>query len=141
MINNVDIVIRLIVSAIIGALVGYEREHYHEPAGLRTHMLVCVGATLITLVSVYGIPGGDPTRIAAAIITGIGFLGAGTIIMGRGNVKGLTTAASLWAVSGIGLAIGAGFYIGSLVASVLILIILELNRFLKLKEPPEMKDL
>jgi putative Mg2+ transporter-C (MgtC) family protein len=121
------------LSAILGALIGYEREYYHKAAGLRTHMLVCVGSALITLVSNFGFSQGDPTRIASSIITGIGFLGAGAIIIGKGNIKGLTTAATLWMVAGLGLAVGSGFYWGALMASALVIIILELNMFLKIK--------
>ena len=133
MIENNEVIVRLLVSSILGALVGYEREHSHKDAGLRTHMLVSVGSALITLVSIYAFPEGDPTRVASSIITGIGFLGAGAIIVGKGNVKGLTTAASLWMVAGLGLAVGSGFYIGALVASLLVMLILELNRFVKIR--------
>ena len=128
-----EIIVRLFAAAVLGALIGYEREYYHKAAGLRTHMLVSVGSALITLVSIYAFPEGDPTRVASSIITGIGFLGAGTIIVGRGSVKGLTTAATLWMVAGLGLAIGAGYFIGALAASALVILILELNRFLKIK--------
>lgn len=133
MISYLEILIRLLLSAILGALIGYEREIYHKAAGLRTHMLVCVGSALITLVSIYGFVDGDPARVASSIITGIGFLGAGAIIVGKGDVKGLTTAATLWMVAGLGLAVGSGFYWGGLMASALVILILELNRFFKIK--------
>lgn len=133
MLDYSQLIVRLLAAAVLGALIGYEREHSHKAAGLRTHMLVCVGSTLITLVSIYGFPDGDPTRIASSIITGIGFLGAGAIIVGKGNVKGLTTAATLWMVAGLGLAIGAGFFVGAMVAAVLVMLILELNIFLKIR--------
>jgi putative Mg2+ transporter-C (MgtC) family protein len=113
---------KLFISAVLGGFIGWERERRGRPAGLRTHLLVCVGVTLIMLVSehifvqyqVYkqdSILRIDPARIAAQVVTGIGFLGAGTIMRFRATVRGLTTAASLWVVAGIGLAIGSGFII------------------------------
>ena len=133
MIGYNEIIIRLFAAAVLGALIGYEREYYHKAAGLRTHMLVSVGSALITLVSIYAFESGDPTRVASSIITGIGFLGAGAIIVGKGNVRGLTTAATLWMVAGLGLAVGAGFYVGAMASSALVILILELNRFMKIK--------
>lgn len=115
---------RLVLSAVIGGLIGLEREIRGKPAGLRTNLLICVGATLLleVSVSVAGLGGGvaegasafaigDPGRIAAQIVSGIGFLGAGTIIQARGSVTGLTTAATLWVVAAIGMAIGARMYV------------------------------
>jgi putative Mg2+ transporter-C (MgtC) family protein len=113
---------KLFISALLGGFIGWERERRGRPAGLRTHILVCVGVTLIMLVSehifvqyqVYkqdSILRIDPARIASQVVTGIGFLGAGTIMRFRATVRGLTTAASLWVVAGIGLAIGSGFII------------------------------
>ncbi|HDY66842.1 MAG: MgtC/SapB family protein [Candidatus Scalindua sediminis] len=113
---------KLLIAAVLGGLIGWERERRGRPAGLRTHLLVCLGVTLIMLVSehifvqyqVYkqdSILRIDPARIAAQVVTGIGFLGAGTIMRFKGSVRGLTTAASLWVVAGIGLAIGSGFII------------------------------
>jgi len=121
-------ILRLVIAVIIGGLVGIEREAYHKPAGIRTHMLVCLGAALFTIVTIISFPGGDAIRIAAGIVTGIGFLGAGTIFKSKDTIKGLTTAASLWAVAGIGLAIGAGLYIITVAAAILIVIILQLER-------------
>lgn len=123
-----SILVRLLVSFILGGVIGLERESHRRPAGFRTHILVATGSCLITLVSVYSITtvasgsGGtvDPTRIAANIITGIGFLGAGTILRDGMTVRGLTTAASLWVVAGIGLAVGFGFYLGALVVAILV---------------------
>jgi putative Mg2+ transporter-C (MgtC) family protein len=102
-------VAKLALALLLGGLVGIERERSERPAGLRTHMLVCVGSALITLVSigVATVPG-DRTRIAAQIVSGIGFLGAGTIFRAGGSVRGLTTAAGLWVVAGIGMAVAAG---------------------------------
>lgn len=113
---------KLLIATVLGGLIGWERERRGRPAGLRTHLLVCLGVTLIMLVSehifvqyqVYkqdSILRIDPARIAAQVVTGIGFLGAGTIMTFKGSVRGLTTAASLWVVAGIGLAIGSGFII------------------------------
>lgn len=104
-----EMVFKLLLAAVLGGAVGYEREVHEHPAGLRTHILVCMGATLITLVSIsFQSPSSDPGRIAAQIVSGIGFLGAGTILRQGSIVRGLTTAASLWGVAGIGMAIGVG---------------------------------
>jgi putative Mg2+ transporter-C (MgtC) family protein len=113
-INDTTILLRLILSIILGGVIGFERGRAGRPAGLRTHILVCLGSTLAIMTNqfiyqTYGV--GDPTRMAAQVISGIGFLGAGTIIVtGRHQVKGLTTAAGLWATACMGLAIGIGFY-------------------------------
>ncbi|MBW6463892.1 MAG: MgtC/SapB family protein [Firmicutes bacterium] len=124
-----EIALRLILAVLFGGLVGFERESHNRPAGFRTHILVCTGSSLIMMVSAYGFmnefgPGldVDPGRIAAQVVTGIGFLGAGTILQQRGSIRGLTTAASIWVVSGIGLATGIGFYAGAAMATVLVLI-------------------
>lgn len=123
MINNYEIVIRLILSAIMGGSIGIEREAHNRPAGLRTHILVSVGSTLIMLVSIYGFNGeGDPARLAAQVVSGIGFLGAGTILRTGNSIKGLTTAASLWVCAGIGLAIGAGYYLGGVITVIIVLV-------------------
>lgn len=124
MVNNVELVLRLILAAIIGSFIGMEREVSNRPAGLRTHILVTVGSALITLVSKEAFIGGDPARIAAQIVTGIGFLGAGTIIKTGSSIKGLTTAASLWISAGIGIAIGSGYYLGALVTAGIVLLTL-----------------
>ncbi len=122
-----EIALRLGLAVLFGGAVGFERESQNLPAGFRTHILVCVGAALIMLVSAYGFSGPlaeatDRSRIAASVVTGIGFLGAGTILRQRGNIRGLTTAASIWVVSGIGLAVGIGFYFPALLATVLVLL-------------------
>ncbi len=122
MISNFELVIRLVVSAVIGGFIGIEREVSNRPAGLRTHILVSVGSTLIMLVSIFGFDDGDPARLASQVVSGIGFLGAGTIIRTGNDVRGLTTAASLWVCAGIGLAIGAGYYLGGVITAVIILI-------------------
>ncbi|MBU1061768.1 MAG: MgtC/SapB family protein [Candidatus Omnitrophica bacterium] len=136
MIDNIQIAIRLITGAILGGLVGLEREkHNKKTAGFRTHIIVCLGSTLIMLTSLYlfelyvarGVQV-DPARLAAGVITGIGFLGAGTIIRSRVSITGLTTAASLWVVSGIGLAVGCGFYMAACITTVIVLMTLHVLR-------------
>ena len=117
---------KLGLSVLLSGIIGFEREHSHRPAGFRTHILVAVGSTLIMLTSVYvantyeGEANVDITRMAAQVVSGIGFLGAGTILREGFSVKGLTTAASLWAVSCIGIAVGAGFVTGAIVATFVI---------------------
>ena len=124
---NVEIVmaLRLVLATFLGAAVGYQREKTGKQAGLRTNMLISAGAALFTIVSIYGFTGSDPARVAAGVVTGIGFIGAGVILHRTGGtVIGLTTAATTWAVAAIGLAAGSGLYIISVVATVLTLIIL-----------------
>ena len=136
MLTDSQIILRLVLAAVLSGLVGFEREMHGRAAGFRTHILVCVGATLITMVSMYlaeiyqGIATVDPSRIAAQIVTGVGFLGAGTILRSKASVKGLTTAASLWTVAGIGLALGCGFYQGALATTAIVLIVLFLFSYL-----------
>ncbi len=127
-----EIILRLILAAILGGIVGLERERRHQPAGFRTHMILCLGSTLAMMVSIHvahtayvnGPPYPDPARIAAQVVSGIGFLGAGAILRLGVSVKGLTTATSLWTMAGIGLAIGSGFYFGGSIATVIIVIAL-----------------
>jgi putative Mg2+ transporter-C (MgtC) family protein len=127
---TVEVVLRLLLSVGLGGAIGYEREHTSRPAGFRTHILVCVGAALVMVTSEFtfrnysGLASIDPTRLGAQVVSGVGFLGAGTIIRDGFNVRGLTTAASLWAVSCIGIAAGAGFYSGAVVATVFIFLTL-----------------
>jgi len=124
--TQLDLALRLTVGLVLGAAVGFERELRSQPAGFRTHSVVALGSSIFTVVSAYAFagPGSDPTRIAAQIVTGIGFIGAGTILQSRGYIRGLTTAASLWAVAGIGMAAGAALYGVALVGTLLILIVL-----------------
>lgn len=130
MVNNYEILIRLALACILGGLVGLERERNRHPAGLRTHILVCVGATLVMLCNDFifeaykGIANVDPARMGAQVISGIGFLGAGTIIKEGLSIRGLTTAASLWAVACLGISIGIGFYTGAIITTSMVLIIL-----------------
>ena len=116
------IVFRLVLGALFGGLIGLEREASNRPAGFRTHILVGIGSTLIMLVSidVFG-HGADPSRLAAQVVSGMGFLGAGTIMKTGNKVQGLTTAASLWVCSAIGLAVGGGYYLGSTVTVIIVL--------------------
>lgn len=127
---ELEMVLRLLLAVGLGALIGLERQHAKKPAGLRTHLLVCIGAALFTVASIYGFgEGSDPARVAAGIVAGIGFLGAGAIISTReGILVGLTTAASIWAVAAIGLAAGAGLYILAPVATAVVLIVLMLPK-------------
>jgi len=126
--TEVIIVLRLLLAVALGGAVGYQRERSGKPAGLRTHVLISLGAALFTVASIYGFgPASDPARVAAGVLVGVGFLGAGIIMRtGEGIVAGLTTAATMWAVAGIGLAAGAGLYVASAVATALILIVLYL---------------
>jgi len=123
---------RMAIGLVLGAVIGFERELHRQPAGFRTHSLVAVGSALFTIISAYGFagPAVDPTRIAAQIVSGIGFIGAGTILQHRGSVRGLTTAASLWSVAAIGMAAGAGMLFIATVGTLLILVVLSvLDRF------------
>lgn len=132
MLPHSEMILRLFVAAILGGLIGFERERLNWTAGLRTHMLVCLGASLIMIVSQYafhqvvheGLITLDPSRVAAQVVSGIGFLGAGTILFQKNVIRGLTTAASLWAVAAVGLAIGGGLYLAGICTSLLILLIL-----------------
>jgi putative Mg2+ transporter-C (MgtC) family protein len=132
MLSNWELISRLVMAAVLGSVIGFERERLSWAAGLRTHMLVCVGSALIMIVSAFGfadVLSGDhvvldPSRMAAQVVSGIGFLGAGSILLRGEIVRGLTTAASLWSVAAIGLAVGGGLYTASIAATVIILIIL-----------------
>lgn len=123
---ELEMVLRLLLATALGAIVGYQREKAGKQAGLRTIILICVGAALFTLTSIYAFGAeADPSRIAAGIVAGVGFLGAGAIIRrDEGLVAGLTTAATIWVIAAIGMAAGAGFYLISAVATLIILIIL-----------------
>lgn len=133
MISWAEIVLRLSLAFLFGALIGLERERRHWAAGLRTHMMVCVGSCLVMIVSAFGfsdIIGGnhivlDPSRIAAQVISGIGFIGAGAILLlKQGTIKGLTTASGLWTVAAIGLATGGGMYFAAAITTFIALVIL-----------------
>lgn len=125
------VTIRVLLALILGFVLGFERELYKRPAGLRTHILVCVASCLIMLVSMYGFGGdSDPARLAAQVVSGIGFLGAGAIIRGDGDkdIKGITTAATIWMSAMLGLACGNGFYFGAILTTVLTMMILTIFR-------------
>ena len=119
-----EILVRLLLAILLGGAIGLERELHGHPAGLRTHVLVAIASSLAMLVSKYGFSSGDPGRLAAQVVSGIGFLGAGAIIHDRGDIKGITTAATLWVVAILGLAVGAGFYIGAIGTAIMSLIVL-----------------
>jgi putative Mg2+ transporter-C (MgtC) family protein len=121
----VEAILRLLLAAVLGGVVGFQRERAGKEAGLRTNILICLGAALFTVASIYGFPGSDPSRVAAGVVTGIGFIGAGVILHRHGGeVVGLTTAATIWAVAAIGLLAGAGLYLISVAATVLVVIAL-----------------
>lgn len=128
MLNDWVVLFRLVLAAVLSGLIGFEREFHGRAAGFRTHILLCVGSTLVMLTSIHifdvyiNRAPCDPARIAAGVVTGIGFLGAGAIMRSRGSIRGLTTAASLWVVAGIGLAVGSGLYFGSIATTALTLI-------------------
>lgn len=128
-----EVTLKLLLAIALGGLIGLERESSHKPAGFRTNILICVGSAMMMILSgllLHGLQSssGDFTRIAAGVITGMGFIGAGAIIQARGSVVGLTTAATLWVVAGLGLVIGAGYYLVALIFTALIILTLVLFR-------------
>jgi putative Mg2+ transporter-C (MgtC) family protein len=130
MLNDWIVLLRLVLAAALSGVIGFEREFHGRAAGFRTHILLCMGSSLVMLTSIHifdvyvaKVPC-DPARIAAGVVTGIGFLGAGAIIQTRASVRGLTTAASLWVVAGIGLAVGSGLYFGAILTTALTVIAL-----------------
>lgn len=128
---EVELILRLLMAAVLGSIIGFQREHAKKPAGLRTLSLISLGAALFTVISTYGFNGGaDISRVAANIVTGVGFIGAGVIFhVGRGDIlMGLTTAASVWVVAAIGMAAGAGLYLLSAVVAVITVIILAIPK-------------
>ncbi len=139
--TEVDVVLRLLMAAVVGAIIGLDRERAHKWAGIRTMLLVCLGSALFTIVSMFGFGGlagnegqvVDPARLAAGIVVGIGFLGAGVILHSEKGVVGLTTAAAVWAVAAVGVTIGCGLYLVALLAALLILLALRLHT----KHPPD----
>ncbi len=119
-----DTILRLVLATILTGLIGIEREVRQKPAGVRTNALIGLGAAMMTLAGIYGArlwPNvTDPTRIASIVVQGVGFLGAGAIIQARGSIRGLTTAATMWVVAGIGIAVGLGFYMAGIIATILV---------------------
>jgi putative Mg2+ transporter-C (MgtC) family protein len=144
--NVYEVIIRLLLAVVVGGLIGYEREYKNRPAGFRTHILVCVGACVISMIQLYDVDQtiniilahpqlanalkADIGRIGAQVVSGIGFLGAGAIIHQKGSVRGLTTAASLWVVACIGLAVGLGYYTLSILSLItVVLVLVSLKKF------------
>ncbi len=135
-ISEWELIGRLILATVLGFLVGLERELAGRPAGVRTHALATLGAATFALISVQAFPGSDPARVAAGVVTGLGFLGAGMIMKdgGQHGVQGLTTAAGIWAVGGVGLAVGSGLYLLGVSAAVLVGLLLASERLLNIAE-------
>jgi putative Mg2+ transporter-C (MgtC) family protein len=130
--TTLEMALRLLLATFLGGIIGFQREKSGKEAGLRTNMLICLGSALLTVISIYAFPGADPSRIAAGIATGIGFIGAGVILHRSGGaVIGLTSAATIWVVAAIGMASGAGLYIIAPVATVLVLVVLLLPHLKK----------
>ncbi len=128
-ITDMEMALRLALAALCGAGVGYQREHANKAAGFRTHILVALGSALFTLVSVFGFSDhADPARVAAQIVVGIGFIGAGAILHSQTTVTGLTTAASIWVTAAIGMAAGVGMYFVTIVTTVIVLAVLQLQK-------------
>jgi putative Mg2+ transporter-C (MgtC) family protein len=135
--RELEMALRLVLAAALGASIGAQREWSGKPAGLRTLALISVGAALFAVVSALGYAGGDPTRIAAGIVTGVGFLGAGAILHRQGGVEGLTTAAAIWVSAGVGLAAGAGLYLFSVITTAIVVILLFVGHFPSRKDGPK----
>jgi putative Mg2+ transporter-C (MgtC) family protein len=127
MISELEIVARIALAFALGGLIGFERERVDKPAGFRTHILVSIGSAQFTILSFYAFPGSDPSRIAAYVVAGIGFIGAGTIIQARDRVIGVTTAASLWVAASVGMAAGIGFYFAAIVVTLISYVALKLR--------------
>lgn len=129
-----EIIFKIILSAVLGMLVGIEREIHYRPAGLRTHGLVCMGAALFAIISIsFNESVVDVSRVAAGVVTGIGFLGAGVIFRDRNKIRGITTAADLWVVAAIGVAVGIGLYFAAIATTIIILVILLGGRYVEKK--------
>ncbi len=124
---QLELVLRIIVAAGLGALIGWQREKAHKPAGLRTHTLIAIGAALFTIASLVGFPGSATAQVAAGVVTGVGFLGAGSILHHTHTIEGLTTAASIWVVAAIGLAVGVGLYVFAALAALIVFFVLYFN--------------
>ncbi len=140
MITEQEIVIRLAIASVLGMIVGFERERQNQPAGLRTHTILAIGSCLAMTISINLamqftplVPNGDPARLAAQVVSGIGFLGAGAILRYGTSVKGLTTATSLWTTAMVGLAIGAGHFFSGIATTVMLLVILVLLNVIEKK--------
>lgn len=125
-IDEINTIFKLLLIVLLSGIIGYEREAWNKPAGFRTHILVGISATLVMICGeyIYNKTGADPTRIPAQLLSGIGFLGAGTILKDGFNVKGLTTAAGLLAVTCVGLAVGAGYFLGAIISTLIVFLVL-----------------
>ncbi len=123
--EELEMILRVLLAGALGAVIGFQRTRAHKPAGIRTHSLIAIGAALFTVASALGFPEADPTRIAAGIVTGVGFLGAGAIIRREGGlIGGLTTAASIWVVAALGLAAGMGLYVIAAAVGGIVMVVL-----------------
>lgn len=123
--DELEMILRVLLAGALGAVIGFQRTRAHKPAGIRTHSLIAIGAALFTVASALGFPEADPTRIAAGIVTGVGFLGAGAIIRREGGlIGGLTTAASIWVVAALGLAAGMGLYVIAAAVGGIVMVVL-----------------
>ncbi len=123
--EELEMLLRVLLAGALGAVIGFQRTRAHKPAGIRTHSLIAIGAALFTVASALGFPEADPTRIAAGIVTGVGFLGAGAIIRREGGlIGGLTTAASIWVVAALGLAAGMGLYVIAAAVGGIVMVVL-----------------
>ena len=143
--HALELLLELVLAVVLGGLIGFEREWKDKPAGLRTNILICMAAVLFAEISQRAaVSGGDPGRIAAQILTGVGFLGAGTILHQKGSVVGLTSAATIWMVTAIGVTLGFGAYLDAVVATILVLLVLAgLQRgedWIHRKRPPSPED-
>lgn len=140
---QVQLSVYLLIAAFLSAVIGLDREKRHaKSAGVRTHMMVGIGSCLFTILSIYAFPGSDSGRVAAQIVSGIGFLGAGVIILRDRNVKNLTTAASIWVTAAIGMAVGAGaWYLASVATLIVWMVLAYLRRWTKHPEPGKHKAL
>ncbi|MEM7826893.1 MAG: MgtC/SapB family protein [Candidatus Aenigmatarchaeota archaeon] len=127
MMLTTEIIIRLLLSVIFGIIIGFEREIAHKPAGLRTYALISLGSCLFTLISIYYFPF-DPARIIAGMVGGIGFIGAGIMIASKNRIRGITTAASLWCITAVGISVGVGAYALSFTTTIIIFILLQLKK-------------
>ncbi|HDD42132.1 MAG TPA: MgtC/SapB family protein [Nitrososphaeria archaeon] len=127
MLQDLGFAVRLLLAFALSGVLGFERERVDKPAGLRTHILVSLGSCLFTILSLTAFPGSDPARVAAYVVAGIGFIGAGTILQTRERVVGITTAASLWVTASIGMAAGAGFYLLAIIATAIAYLTLRLK--------------
>jgi len=137
--NILEVTLKLLLAIALGGVIGLERESSHKPAGFRTNILICIGSTMMMILSILLLQGnetnGDLSRIAAGVITGVGFIGAGTIIQARGSVSGLTSAATIWAVAGLGLVIGAGYYLIAIIFTAITIMTLVLFRRFEVEQP------